>query len=168
MSLYAFDAREGIITNKKLGLRGFIMGARQWNSLVEKMYERFGSAAETILFDAGKSYGSSELEGERERGDSSAEATLDLLSRTARAAGWGQVTISRDFPGEINVKVRKCVFCAEARKSNQKQVGCYFLGGVISGYASSLFSQQNHVDEILCGNDYCEFRVRLYPHNPSS
>ncbi len=160
MSQYAFDVREGIITNKKLGLRSFVLGARQWNSLVEKMYDNFGSAAEVILFDAGKPYGRSVLETERER-DSSAKAAIYLLSHEAQAAGWGQITVSRDSPREINVRVRKCVFCADARNPDQRKVGCYFLRGVISDYASILFNQQNHVDETHCGNDYCEFRVKL-------
>ena len=158
MSQYAFDVKEGLITNKKLGLRSFVLGAREWNSLVEKMYDTFRTGAEVILFDAGKSYGHSALEAER---DSSTEATIDLLSREAQEAGWGQVTVSSDSPGEINVRVRKCVFCVDARNPDQRQVGCYFLRGVISGYASTLFNQQNHVDETHCGNDYCEFRVKL-------
>ena len=166
---FVFNKEKGTIANKRLGLRSFVLGARQWNSLVQSMYEKFGSAAQAILLDAGKSYGSSSaaLETvERETTGSNVDLTIDLLSREAEAAGWGKVTIThyRASSREIVVvKVESCVFCAGAVGSDQKQVGCFFLKGVISGFAKTLFSPlDNKVEETHCELDYCEFTVKLF------
>jgi predicted hydrocarbon binding protein len=157
---YDFDDKEGIIVNKRFGQRAFILGVRQWTSLIEKLYNTFGSAAEVILFEIGKSYGRSALEQEKEI-DSDRELTINLLSREAIVAGWGKVTLKQESQRDYTVKAQRCVFCSGSTDPSHRQVGCFFLKGVISGFAEILFNLRNEVKETYCGKDYCEFKVKL-------
>jgi predicted hydrocarbon binding protein len=158
---YDFDTRDGIIVNKRFGLRSFMLGVREWNSLIERLHDTFGTAAETILFEAGKSYGGSILEEEREILDPTNQLTLNLLSRDATLAGWGKITIEQISPKEYTIKNQRCVFCSGSNKPEHKEVGCFFLMGVIAGFAKMLFHWRTQVKETRCGKDYCEFKVTL-------
>jgi predicted hydrocarbon binding protein len=158
---YDVDYEDGIIVNKRSAKRSFVLGVKEWNSLIEKLYTNFGSAAETILFHMGKSYGSSTLKEESEV-DLDRELTINHLSLEARVAGWGKVAVERKSPRDYNVKAERCVFCSGSSEKDHRQVGCFFLKGVISGFAGALFgNSSNTVDETHCGRDYCEFNVTL-------
>jgi predicted hydrocarbon binding protein len=159
---YDVDLETGIIVNKRSGKRSFVLGVKEWNSLIEKLYETFGSAGEVILFQIGKSYGSSALEEEREM-NPDRELTINLLSTEARVAGWGKVSVEkRKSPEYYTVKAERCVFCSGSRQPVHRDVGCFFLKGVIAGFAEVLFSNSsNRVEETHCRRDYCEFNVTL-------
>jgi predicted hydrocarbon binding protein len=159
--VYDFDAREGVIVNKKFGQRSFVLGVREWTSLVDKLYGLFGSGSETILFDIGKSYGSSTLGAESEIIEPNQKLTIDLLTRGAAIAGWGKFLVTQKSSDNYTIKAQRCVFCSGSSESDHKQVGCYFLKGVISGFAEILFPPYNTVEETYCGKDYCEFVVKL-------
>jgi predicted hydrocarbon binding protein len=150
------EKEEGVIINERLDMRSFVLGARPWSSLVQKIQDNFASAAPAVLLDAGRAYGRSALKVEREK-DPDLE---QLLSREAQAAGWGKISITRkNSHRSYTIKVQSCVFCAEAQDPSHKQVGCFFLRGVISGFASLLFDSRGTVDETCCGTDYCEFAL---------
>jgi predicted hydrocarbon binding protein len=157
---YDVDDETGIIVNKRSGKRSFVLGVREWNSLIEKLYGTFGSAAEVILFQIGKSYGSSALKEEREM-DPDRELTISLLSLETRVAGWGKVTVERKSQ-LYTVKAERCVFCSGSTETDHREIGCFFLKGVISGFAEVLFSSSSStVEETHCARDYCEFKVTL-------
>jgi predicted hydrocarbon binding protein len=158
---YDVDDEDGIIVNKRSAKRSFVLGVQEWNSLIEKLYTNFGSAAETILFHMGKSYGSSILKEESEV-DLDREIRINRLSLEARVAGWGKVTVERKSPQDYNVKAQRCVFCSGSSETDRREIGCFFLKGVISGFAEVLFGNSNStVEETHCGRDYCEFKVTL-------
>lgn len=159
---YDFDAKDGIIVNKKLGKRSFVLGVREWNNLVEQLHNKFGSGAQVILFDAGKSYGQSELE-EGKEFDLERKLSIGLLSHEATVAGWGKTTWTQESPESFTVKLQRCVFCSGSNDPAHRQVGCFFLRGVISGFAEKLFDRGSTVEENHCGKDYCEFKVILNP-----
>ncbi len=156
---YEIDEKEGIVVNKRLGKRAFVFGVEPWTSLVHRLFETFGSGAETILFDTGKFYGISSAE-EEKRTESDNELRINFLFRKAMMAGWGKVMVSRELPDLFNIKVQRCVFCSEVDSPNEKQVPCFFLSGVISGFADVLFGP-NKVREIHCGKDFCEFELKI-------
>jgi predicted hydrocarbon binding protein len=159
---YEIDAKEGIIVNKSAGRRAFVLGLDPWTSLVEKLSQNYGSGAEVILFGIGKSYGLSVAQ-EEERAGENQKLSDDFLSRMAAIAGWGKVTIHRNSPEKLKVKVVKCVFCAGLSDSSERRVPCFFLRGVISGVGEVLFNMAAKVEETHCGLDYCEFTVDLDP-----
>ena len=158
--LYDIDDNEGIIVNKRFGQRSFFLGANEWNSLIEKLHGTFSSGAAVILYDIGKSYGASSLEREKAI-DADLQLTIDLLSRESRVAGWGKVGITRTEKG-FAVRIQRCVFCSASGNHREIQIGCFFVKGVIAGFAELLFgSGRFNVEEIHCGKDYCEFVVIL-------
>ena len=156
---YEIDEKEGIVVNKRLGKRAFLFGVEPWTSLVHRLFETFGSGAETILFDTGKSYGISSAE-EEKRTENDSELRINFLSRKATTAGWGKIMVARESLEGFNIKVQRCVFCSEVDSPKEKQVPCFFLSGVISGFADVLFGP-NRVREIHCGKDFCEFELRI-------
>jgi predicted hydrocarbon binding protein len=156
---YEIDEKEGIIVNKRLGNRAFVLGLEPWTSLVQELFDKFGSGAEVILFDVGRSYGLSASEQEKKT-DTNRELAPNFLARQATTAGWGKIMISRDSDKSLTVKVQRCVFCAGIKNSKERNIPCFFLRGVISGFAEVLYGP-NKVEEHHCGPDFCEFRVRL-------
>ena len=134
------------------------MGARQWNSIVESLSSKFSSATEVILFQSGKTYGRSVLEAEREV-DADRDFTIGLLSHAAMIAGWGKVIVTAKSQKHYTVRVVRCVFCSASKDPAHKQIGCFFLKGVISGFAEALFNSNTDVQETQCGKDFCEFSV---------
>ncbi len=159
---YDFDDKDGIIVNRRMGKRSFVLGVPQWSSLVKKFYDTFGSGAEAILFDIGKSYGNSSLQLERET-DSDQQLTMNLLCREAFVAGWGNATVKRRSPADFTVKLQRCVFCSGLDDPGHKVVGCYFVRGVIAGFAEAVFETASIVEETHCGKDACEFAIKLSP-----
>lgn len=157
---YDLDKREGIIVNRRSGKRSFVLGVKEWNSLIEKLYDTFGSSAEVILFEIGKSYGSSSLKEEREM-ESDRETLINLLSVEARIAGWGKVTAEPKKQEDYTVRAHRCVFCSGSTETNHRQVGCVFLKGVFAGFTETLFNSKSTVVETHCGKDYCEFQVKV-------
>ena len=158
--IYDIDSQEGVIVNKRFGLRSFILGARQWNSIVESLSSKFSSGAEVILFQSGKTYGSSVLEAEREV-DPDRDFTIGVLSHEAMIAGWGKVTVTSKSQKQYTIGVLRCVFCSATKDPARKQIGCFFLKGVISGFAEALFTSHADVQETHCGKDFCEFSVSM-------
>jgi predicted hydrocarbon binding protein len=157
---YEIDETDGIIINKRSAGRAFVFGLKPWTSLIERLYERFGSGAEVILFDIGKSYGLSIAEDEKKI-DPKQEYSEDFLAGNAAIAGWGRIKVSRGSLEELSVRVEKCVFCAGIDDSREKQVPCFFLRGIVAGFVEYFFNVVPRVDELHCGLDYCEFRVLL-------
>jgi predicted hydrocarbon binding protein len=156
---YEIDESEGILVNKRLGHRAFVLGLAPWTALIEQLSNTFGSGAEVILFGIGKSYGLSAAQ-EEKRTDVDRKLTVNLLARIATLSGWGKITISRNSPEYLTVKVQRCVFCASIKDPNEKQVPCFFLRGIISGFAEVLLGP-NKIEEVHCDQDFCEFRVSL-------
>jgi predicted hydrocarbon binding protein len=158
--LYDFDPTDGIIVNKRFGLRSFVLGVREWDSLIEMAYNTLGSAAQVILFGAGKEYGRTLLEKEKETIDSNSELKLNLLSREATLAGWGKITIAKESDQYYTLKAQRCVFCSGLGDTGHKEVGCFFLRGVISGFAEALLSascsvEETHAEETIA-NSTCQ------------
>jgi len=159
--LYDFDAQDGVIVSRRFGLRSFVLGVKEWNLLIEEAYNKIGSAAEAILFGAGKLYGGSILEKEIEIMELNSESSLNLLCREATLAGWGKISIVQETPEEYKVRAQRCVFCSESGKTQHKKLGCFFLSGVISGFGETLFHTNSIVMETKCEKEYCEFAVKL-------
>jgi predicted hydrocarbon binding protein len=156
---YEIDQAKGIIVNKRLADRAFILGLEPWTSLIKQLSRTFGSGAEVILFDIGKSYGLSAAEEEKKTGIDQ-QLTINFLSRNAMISGWGKIEVSRNSPNHLTVKVQDCVFCAGIKDPSEKRVPCFFLRGVISGFTSVIVGP-NETSENHCGEDFCEFKVSV-------
>jgi predicted hydrocarbon binding protein len=44
--------------------------------------------------------------------------------------------------------------------SQERNIPCFFVRGIISGFAEALFGS-NTIEEVHCGTDFCRFNVRL-------
>lgn len=161
---YEIDETQGIIVSKQHGSRTFVLALEPWTALVQKLHDTFGSGAQTILYDIGKSYGNSVIEEEKgKKSGDEEELRIAFLARRATIAGWGKVEISHPSNDLYQVKIQKCVFCDGIRDPEVKSVPCFFVRGVISGFAEALIGK-NVVAEEHCGTDYCEFSVRIIDH----
>jgi predicted hydrocarbon binding protein len=156
---YKMDEGEGVMINSRVGHRAFVLGLEPWTHLIQEFYQTFGTGAVAILFEIGKTYGLSSAE-EEKKSEIDRQLTMNMLGRAAVTAGWGKATISRDSPEDFTVKLQKCIFCAGMDNSQERNVPCFFVRGVISGFTEALFGS-NRVEEVHCGSDFCEFNVKL-------
>jgi predicted hydrocarbon binding protein len=160
-AFYKFDENEGTIVSKSYGTRAFVLGVEPWSTLVCELLRRFGSAAETILFEIGQSYGASIAQQEKRMEMDDLQKSFHHLARQATIAGWGKVSISIVTRLDLKLRIQKCVFCAEFGDSDERRaVPCFFLNGVISGFSEEFFGPSSS-KEIHCSSDYCEYSVKL-------
>jgi predicted hydrocarbon binding protein len=158
---YKFNENDGTIVNKSYGTRAFVLGVEPWSTLVSELFQRFGSAAEAILFEIGHSYGTSIAQQEKRANTADLEKSFRHLARQATIAGWGKVVISIISGRDLKVRIQKCIFCAEFNDSDERRaVPCFFLKGVITGFAEE-FLGLSSTEELHCASDYCEFSVKL-------
>lgn len=128
----------------------------------DRLYNDFGSGASVILFDMGLAYGISLVDGlMKAKCDETArqQNAIDILSGYATVAGWGKVIAPRIEGPDIRVKVISCVFCSNIDQESSEG-RCYFLKGVLSGVAGTIFSVPFTVTESHCSKEYCEFTLQ--------
>ena len=95
---------------------------------------------------------------EEKRVKTNEEITVNSLASLATLAGWGKLSILGDSPQKLRVLAENCVFCVALKNPKEREISCFFLRGIISGFAEALRGP-NEIEEVRCDPDYCEFIV---------
>lgn len=153
---YSID--NGFIISKILGDRSFVIGSSVWNQIERRLYNNYGSGASVIFYDMGKGYGISLVDRLRKvaKGETTEQNIMDLMIQHAAVAGWGKAVVSREGL-EIRVRVTDCVFCSHYVENERPEGRCYFLKGILSGAAETIFRRQFRITENHCSKKFCEF-----------
>ena len=163
---YEIDSEEGKIVNKRQGVRALILSSSVWRQIEDRLYTDFGSGASVILFDMGRSSGAaianetvwSDLKRSSGRPD---PFRIQHLIRNAATSGWGKMTVSGLEGDRFKVNVLKCVFCSGRSEGKDEVSQCYFLKGVITGVAETVYGVPTKVTETHCSKEYCEFDISM-------
>jgi len=159
---FAFDAENGILTNKWTETRLFMLGATGWSSLRKDLELTYAGNGLDILRRLGYTFG-------RNLGRIGKEKGLDLtglfesLLVLGNSAGWGKATLGG---GSLSlergvIRLENCVFCSEI--GQKKESSCEFVAGVVGGFAEVATGREMVVEESECaaaGGLYCEFSFR--------
>src|SRR5438105_6740411 len=95
---------------------------------------------------------------EKKSKNANEELTVDDLAQVATVSGWGKITVSRDSAQSLRVIARNCVFRASMKDPKERQIPCFFLRGIISGFTEVVHGS-NQMEEMHCEPAYCEFNV---------
>ena len=156
-AIYDVSESDGIIINKRTGRRAFLLGAEPWTDLTDQLSQIFGFGAQVILFRIGRSFGLS-MALEEKKVKTEEEITVNSLTGLATLAGWGKLTMLGDSTQNLRIIAKNCVFCAAAKNPKEREISCFFLRGIISGFAEAVRGP-SQIEEAHCDPDYCEFTV---------
>ncbi len=160
-SRFDVDLEHGTVTRKSDGARVVALDSLGWAILEKELISTFISGAAVILQRMGYSFGRNLGNVAKGKGRTP-QQVLEVLEESARASGWGQLTLNGGdlYAGQAKIVVRGCFFCAHIRKSPEPV--CHMLGGLIGGVADEMIGHTHRVVEEKCvgkGDNICEILV---------
>ncbi len=146
--LYEFNPNDGVIINKLINTRAFILSAKVWADVEIELIKTFSNGAFAIIEKMGNAYGASLAKTIRSHSKS---ITFGELQNLASTAGWGKISIKCDAKDGTWIRIisNSCVFCQSAEESIHK-TECTFLSGVIQGMAQEFYSKKYLVIRNRC------------------
>ncbi|MEM1943546.1 MAG: 4-vinyl reductase [Candidatus Caldarchaeum sp.] len=151
----------GVLTDKVLGGRVFVLSAKTFVETVKMLGASISQpAADALFWNMGHRYGLALGNKFKEK---SPDEGIMILSVAAMNSGWGLPQVVNNYysEGVIEVSFENCVFCDGLSGSDSPR--CYFLAGVLTGIAESLYHERFKTLETECiakNNQVCRFVIR--------
>jgi predicted hydrocarbon binding protein len=150
---------EGELRDTLTGARVMIFSCSAYRSMCDTLFDRFESAAGTILYGMGQGYGSKLFRSISKLGLSS-EDVIEALSKLASGAGWGILSVKIVDDGDAVCTVAKSPFVL--RRTDCGPTTCYFLSGIFAALGTELMGGNIQAREVDCaagGSSVCRFHL---------
>jgi predicted hydrocarbon binding protein len=162
---YHFSSKVPTITDSEFNCRAIFFNERLWIKLSSSLLDLLKDMGPLVVYELGLECGHDlGLQGkDRTKNE---EDVIDLFTNYAMMSGWGRFELSllkaksgKTHPRKTLVKVYDSFFV----KAKQSQTGnpcCFFVCGLLAGFAEGIFSICYNCIEDRCvgaGDDHCEF-----------
>ncbi|MEM1937734.1 MAG: 4-vinyl reductase [Candidatus Caldarchaeum sp.] len=153
--------KSGVLSDKVLGGRVFVLSAKMFVETVKMLGASISQpAADALFWNMGHRYG---LALGNKLKEKSPDEGIMLLSAAAMNSGWGVPNVVNNYysEGVIEVSFENCVFCDGLAGSDSPR--CYFLTGILTGIAESLYHESFKTLETECiakNNPVCRFVIQ--------
>jgi len=151
---FHFRLEEGIVDCHLLNTRVYMMSGTAYATMYKKLFEKFSTAAASILFEMGQGYGEGIGKILKTRGTLSEIA--NLIPQFLAAAGWGKFFIETDEKS-FKIKIENNMFSESV--GNTGTVTCFFIVGWFLGVFKQVGGGEWKAVEEKCtskGDPFCE------------
>ena len=155
--------RDGRVKELNLKANAFLMRKKDLKSLQDAIYDTFLKGAPPLLFELGRTIGSS-VGRDLLRLEDKPQTIFAQISEVSRTLGWGVVSAHGDLArgSRLTFTVRESPFSVGESPFQRNTESCHFLMGVMTGIAEEVYGWPcvtSEEDCVRAGSDFCKFLV---------
>jgi len=151
---YRFRLEDGYINIPLLGVRTYMLDGSAYAVMYKQLFEKFSTAAATILFEMGRGYGDGIGKTLKTKG--SLPEIVNLITQYLAVLGWGKFFIEADDKS-FKAKIENNIFSESVGYTGN--ISCFFVAGWFVGVFQQVVGGEWKAVEEKCtskGDPFCE------------